>query len=266
MTEVLQISPTDPDPAVLARAGAVLRAGGLVAYPTETVYGLAAGAFLADGVARVFEAKQRPLDQALPVQIADIAEVESLARDVGPEAMRLIADFFPGPLTLVLWRRPSVPLAVTGGGDTVGLRMPDHAVALGVLRASGGPLVCTSGNLTGRRSPMSARDGPPFAHVRPRRSGRPGRPHRPHFRRRRDGGPDGEHGAGPDDAARPSAARGQDRAGRVGALSGDREPALKGRSTNGRKPLRGWEASRRGGPCVRPRLMCSPSGDVFALR
>lgn len=158
MTEVLPISPADPDPVVLAHAGAVLRAGGLVAYPTETVYGLAAGAFLADSVARVFEAKQRPSGQALPVQIADSSEVETLARDVGPEAMRLIADFFPGPLTLVLWRLPSVSLTVTGGGDTVGLRMPDHPVALGVLRAFGAPVVCPSANLTGRRAPMSARD------------------------------------------------------------------------------------------------------------
>ena len=158
MTELLRISSTDPDPAVLAHAGAVLRAGGLVAYPTETVYGLAAGAFLADSVARVFEAKLRPFGQALPVQIADASEVETLARDVGPEAMRLIADFFPGPLTLVLWRLPSVPSAVTGGGNTVGLRMPDHPVALGVLRAFGAPVVCTSGNLTGRRAPMSASD------------------------------------------------------------------------------------------------------------
>jgi len=158
VTELLRISPTEPDPAALARAGAVLRAGGLVAYPTETVYGLAAGAFFVDSVARVFEAKQRPADQALPIQIARPAEVETLARDVGPEAKRLIADFFPGPLTLVLWRLPSVPVTVTGGGDTVGLRMPDHPVALGVLRAFGAPVVCTSGNLTGRRAPMSAQD------------------------------------------------------------------------------------------------------------
>jgi len=158
MTELLKINPTDPDPDVLARAGAVLRQGGLVAYPTETVYGLAASAFGVDSVARVFDAKQRPFGQALPVQIADPAEVETLARAVPPAARRLIADFFPGPLTLVLWRLPSVSLTVTGGGNTLGLRMPDHPVALGVLRAFGAPVVCPSANLTGRRAPMSARD------------------------------------------------------------------------------------------------------------
>jgi len=158
MTEVLKIDSQVPDPAVLARAGDILRAGGLVAYPTETVYGLAASAFVIDSVARVYDAKQRPFSQALPVQIADPAEVGTLARTVSPAAKRLIADFFPGPLTLVLWRLPSVSLTVTGGSNTLGLRMPDHPVALGVLRAFGAPVVCPSANLTGRRAPMSARD------------------------------------------------------------------------------------------------------------
>ena len=158
MTEVLSIDPAAPDPAVLARAGDILRAGGLVAYPTETVYGLAASAFVVDSVARVFDVKQRPFGQALPVQIAAPEEVETLARSVPPSAQRLIDAFFPGPLTLVLWRLPSVSLTVTGGGNTIGLRMPDHPIALGVLRAFGAPVVCPSANLTGRRAPMSARD------------------------------------------------------------------------------------------------------------
>lgn len=158
MTEILKINPADPEPEILARAGEILRMGGLVAYPTETVYGLAASAFVVESVARVFDAKQRPFSQALPVQIAAPEEVETLARTVPAEARRLIADFFPGPLTLVLWRLPSVSLTVTGGANTIGLRMPDHPVALGVLRAFGAPLVCPSANLTGRRAPMSAQD------------------------------------------------------------------------------------------------------------
>ncbi len=158
MTEVLQINPHAPEPDVLAHAGAVLRAGGLVAYPTETVYGLAASAFNSDSITRVFDAKGRPQGQPLPVQVADAREVETLARDIPQAAQALIAAFFPGPLTLVLWRQPSVSLLVTGGGDTVGIRMPDHAIALGVLRAFGGPLVCPSANLTGRRAAMSVSD------------------------------------------------------------------------------------------------------------
>lgn len=158
MTEILSVNPTAPEPAAIARAAAVLRAGGLVAYPTETVYGLAASAFLPDSVLRVFDAKQRPLTQALPVQIADPAEVDALARQVPPAARQLIAEFFPGPLTLVLWRHPSVSLTVTGGENTVGLRMPAHPVALALLHALQAPVVCPSANLTGRRAPMSAQD------------------------------------------------------------------------------------------------------------
>ena len=158
MTEVLKIDPNAPDPAVLAHAGDILRGGGLVAYPTETVYGLAASAFIVDTVARVYDAKQRPFSQPLPVQIASVEDVETLASSVSPEAKRLIAEFFPGPLTLVFWRLPSVSLTVTGGSNTIGLRMPDHPIALGVLRAFGAPVVCPSANLTGRRAPMSASD------------------------------------------------------------------------------------------------------------
>ncbi len=156
MTEVIPINPAAPDPDILARAAAVLRAGGMVVYPTETVYGLAADALSLKAVQRVFDAKGRPAAQPLPVQIGQPADIDSLAQNISAEARALIAAFFPGPLTLVLPRRPAVPDLVTGGGETVGLRMPDHPVALGVLRAFGGPLVCPSANITTHPAPMSA--------------------------------------------------------------------------------------------------------------
>jgi len=158
MTQVLPINPIHPEADVVQIAADVLRQGGLVAYPTETVYGLAANLFLADGVARVFHVKQRPLRQALPVQIADIRDIAALARSVPPEAEGLIDAFFPGPLTLILDRLPAVSSVVTGGGPTLGLRMPAHAVPLAVMRALGTPVVCPSANITGRRAPMSAQD------------------------------------------------------------------------------------------------------------
>ena len=158
MTTLLSISPADPDPEILAHAAEVLRRGGLVAYPTETVYGLAASAFDAEAVARVFDAKGRPAGQPLPVQIASVSKVSALAQDIPESARKLLADFFPGPLTLIFPRRPAVSLLITGGGETVGLRMPDHPVALGILRAFGGPVVCPSANTTGRRAAMSAAD------------------------------------------------------------------------------------------------------------
>ncbi len=158
MTEVISLNSHSPEPEILAHAGAVLRAGGLVAYPTETVYGLAASAFTDSSVARVFDAKGRPVGQPLPVQIASVDAVETLAQRVPDAAKQLLADFFPGPLTLIFWRQPAVSLTITGGGETVGLRMPDHPVALGVLRAFGAPVVCPSANMTGRRAAMSAAD------------------------------------------------------------------------------------------------------------
>jgi len=158
MTQVLSINPLAPEPDTVRMAADVLRRGGLVAYPTETVYGLAAGAFLADSVARVFDVKQRPVHQALPVQVADTSAIAALARNILPEAHALIQAFFPGPLTLIFDRLTAVPLAVTGGGATVGVRMPAHAVPLAVIRAFDAPVVCPSANLTGHRSPMSARD------------------------------------------------------------------------------------------------------------
>ena len=158
MTQVLKIDPDTPDPDVIAAAAQVLRNGGLVAYPTETVYGLAASAFVVDTVARVYDAKQRPFGQALPVQIADKRDIPTLAFDVSRPAQRLMDEFFPGPLTLVFRRLPTVSLTVTGGQNTIGIRMPDHPVPLSVIRAFGAPVVCPSANLTGRRSPMSAAD------------------------------------------------------------------------------------------------------------
>jgi L-threonylcarbamoyladenylate synthase len=158
VTEVLKIDPAMPDPDVIEAAAQVLRNGGLVAYPTETVYGLAASAFVVDTVARVYDAKQRPFNQALPVQIADKADIPTLAYEVPRAAQKLVDEFFPGPLTLVFRRLPTVSLTVTGGQNTIGIRMPDHPIPLSVIRAFGAPVVCPSANLTGRRSPMSAAD------------------------------------------------------------------------------------------------------------
>lgn len=158
MTQVLKINPDTPEPEIVEAAAQVLRGGGLVAYPTETVYGIAASAFVIDTIARVYDVKQRPFNQALPVQVADKADILTLARDIPHAAQRLVDEFFPGPLTLVFWRLPTVSLTVTGGQNTIGIRMPDHPIPLSVIKAFGAPVVCPSANLSGRRSPMSAAD------------------------------------------------------------------------------------------------------------
>lgn len=146
-------------PASIDRAVEVLAVGGLVAFPTETVYGLGADAERPDAVARVFAAKGRPADHPLIVHLGAAGAVladEGWAVDV-PDAGRLLADaFWPGPLTLLLRRGPRVPDAVTGGRDTVGLRVPDHPVALALLGAFGGGVAAPSANPFGRVSPTTA--------------------------------------------------------------------------------------------------------------
>ncbi len=138
------------------QAVAVLRAGGLVAFPTETVYGLGADASNDVAVARVFSVKGRPTDHPLIVHLADAEQLDDWAAEVTPTA-RLLADaFWPGPLTLLVERSSSVSLAVTGGRSTVGLRVPDHTVALELLRAFGGGIAAPSANRFGRVSPTTA--------------------------------------------------------------------------------------------------------------
>jgi len=140
----------------IARAAELLRVGELVAIPTETVYGLAVRADDAAAVARLFVAKGRPSDNPLIVHIADVADVPRVARAVTPLARLLLTHLAPGPLTLVLDARDDLPRAVTAGLDTVAVRIPDHPVALAVLRACGVPLAAPSANRSGRPSPTRA--------------------------------------------------------------------------------------------------------------
>lgn len=146
------------DDSVIDRAVEVLRAGGLVAIPTETVYGLAADASSAEAVEQVFKVKGRPAGHPLIVHIAAAGELARWARDVPAEAASLIEAFWPGPLTVVLPRQPSVPLAVTGGLDTVAVRMPSHPVTRRILDSFGGGIAAPSANRFGRVSPTTAED------------------------------------------------------------------------------------------------------------
>jgi L-threonylcarbamoyladenylate synthase len=149
--------PTPPvDPDAIARAAAVLRAGGLVAMPTETVYGLAADARNDAAIRAVFAAKGRPSDHPVIVHVADAGEIDTWAADPPPAATRLAVAFWPGPLTLVLRRRAGVSDLITGGQDTVGLRCPAHPWAQALLRAFGGAVVAPSANRYGRISPTRA--------------------------------------------------------------------------------------------------------------
>lgn len=143
------------DPAGIARAAAALRAGALVAYPTDTVYGLGAHLFLPEAVAGIYRAKGRNEGKPIAVLLADVADLSRVAAVVPEGALRLGERYWPGALTLVLQSLPSVPMVVRAGGSTVGVRAPDHPVARALIRATGVPLATTSANLSGERSPTT---------------------------------------------------------------------------------------------------------------
>ena len=140
-------------------AGKILADGGLVAVPTETVYGLAANALDGEAVAKIFAAKGRPMDNPLIVHIADFGDMErfSLVREIPETAYRLAATFWPGPLTMIMKKGSAIPDAVSAGLDTVAIRFPSHPLAQAVIRAAGVPLAAPSANLSGSPSPTTAR-------------------------------------------------------------------------------------------------------------
>lgn len=152
----LTVDTDAPDPRVVARAAAVLRHGGLVAFPTETVYGLGANAEDAAAVRRIFTAKGRPADNPLIVHLATSADLPRVCATITPLARDLAERFWPGPLTLVLDAAPDLPAVTTGGLRTVAVRVPDHAVARAVIAAAGVPVAAPSANRSGRPSPTTA--------------------------------------------------------------------------------------------------------------
>ena len=155
-TRYIKIDPVYPETEAILEAARILSRGGLVAFPTETVYGLGANALDGRAVARIFEAKGRPSDNPLIVHVAGRQEVEFLAKSISSTAKILMELFWPGPLTLVLPAGPAVPPETTAGLQTLAVRMPNHPVALALIRAVGVPLAAPSANLSGRPSPTTA--------------------------------------------------------------------------------------------------------------
>jgi L-threonylcarbamoyladenylate synthase len=155
-TETLTVDPHSPDPAAIARAAGLLRAGRLVAFPTETVYGLGANALDPTAVGGIFAAKGRPSSNPLIVHVAEAALTGNVAAQWPETAARLAAKFWPGPLTIVVPRKPGLPDEVTAGGPTVAVRCPAHAVAQALIRAAGVPLAAPSANRSTELSPTRA--------------------------------------------------------------------------------------------------------------
>jgi len=156
-TVVLKVDSQQPDIEKVRVAASIIREGGLVAFPTETVYGLGADALNSKAVLALFKAKKRPLDNPPIVHVENASDVYGLAEQVPPKADQLMREFWPGPLTLVFKRSDTVPAVTVAGLDTIAVRMPQHAVALALIRESRCPLAAPSANLAGKPSPTSAK-------------------------------------------------------------------------------------------------------------
>lgn len=154
-TRVLRVNSDNPEPDAIQAAAEVIRAGGLVAFPTETVYGLGANATDADAVARIFSAKERPAVDPLIVHLASIDQLPAVALDI-PEIAHELSILMPGPLTLILKRQPSIPSSVSAGLETVGVRVPSHPVAHALITAAGVPIAAPSANRFSRPSATTA--------------------------------------------------------------------------------------------------------------
>ncbi|MGC9209448.1 MAG: L-threonylcarbamoyladenylate synthase [Nitrososphaeria archaeon] len=154
MTRIIRVDPVNFEPGELAPAAEAIRTGGLVAFPTETVYGLGADAFNGRACLRIFEVKQRPADNPLIVHISSFDQLNEVAEARRLEALKRA---WPGPLTVILRKRPGVPAEVTAGLDTVAVRMPAHPVALRLIEMSERPIAAPSANISGRPSPTTGR-------------------------------------------------------------------------------------------------------------
>ena len=156
MTKIIKINPAKIDMDLLSQAADVIKHGGLVAFPTETVYGLGADTFNAEAVANIFRAKGRPMDNPLISHIADIGELERFAREIPDSALKLANEFWGGPLTIILKKREGIPDAVTAGLDTVAVRLPSHSIANALIKLSGTAIAAPSANISGSPSPTTA--------------------------------------------------------------------------------------------------------------
>jgi L-threonylcarbamoyladenylate synthase len=136
----------------------ILRKGGVIAFPTDTVYGLGAGIHIESAVKRVFQVKQRPAVMALPVLVADVPQIHEVAQFIPAYAWRLVEHFFPGALTLVVYRTKAVNDIITAGGDTVAIRIPAHPVPIALIKGCGMPLIGTSANISGSSSMLTAEE------------------------------------------------------------------------------------------------------------
>jgi len=158
VTEVIKVDEKNIEQSLIQKAAEVVKRGGVVAFPTETVYGLAAGVFDDNAVRKIFEVKKRPSNKPLAVCIASLDQLSGVAASIPPEAEAVIEEFLPGPLTLILLKRSSIPDIVTASKNNVGIRYPDHRIALALIDSADVPIAATSANISGKESPTTAQE------------------------------------------------------------------------------------------------------------
>lgn len=156
-TKIIRIDPDHIDEQAIGEAGEIIKRGGLVAFPTETVYGLGGDALNPEASKKIYASKGRPSDNPLIVHIADLEHLFPIAEEVPEKAKMLASKWWPGPLTMIFRKTELVPYETSGGLDTVAVRFPNHPVALALIRASGGYIAAPSANTSGRPSPTTAR-------------------------------------------------------------------------------------------------------------
>jgi L-threonylcarbamoyladenylate synthase len=151
-TIIIDIDSKNIDAGSIERAASVIKRGGIVVFPTETVYGIGADALNQEAVEKIFKAKGRPSDNPLIVHISDMEMLAEVAVGIPPEALLLADEFWPGPLTMVLEKAPGIPGIVTAGLDTIAVRLPSEPIARALIRAAGTPVCAPSANISGRPS------------------------------------------------------------------------------------------------------------------
>jgi len=157
MTKIIKMNPIYPEESLIKEAAEIISKGGLVAFPTETVYGLGGDAFNKDAVIKIFKAKRRPIDNPLIVHIASIKQLEELAKDLPPEALVIAQKLWPGPITILVNKSNKVLNEVSASLPTVAIRFPAHPIAIKLIEFCGNPIAAPSANLTGKPSPTTAK-------------------------------------------------------------------------------------------------------------
>ena len=158
MVTVIKINPENPEPEKIAKAAELIKAGGIVAFPTETVYGIGTNAFDEEGVKKIYKIKNRPKNKPLPILLAESSQIKSVVAKISKKAEELMKKFWPGPLTIIFEKSVKVPNIVSAGSQTVGVRIPDHKVIQELIKASGVPIVATSANKSGEEAPKDAQE------------------------------------------------------------------------------------------------------------